>query len=95
MILTIAGLMSLTGLITGKDIMGKYLALPTFEQLGLLFILGILCERRWGSAHKTILTKFENLKETKRQLFIRNIGIWIYVFVLAAITITEALVTRH
>lgn len=94
-IMTIAGLMSLIGLITRKDIMGKYLTLPIFEQLGLLFILGILCERRWGSGHKTILMKFENLKETKRQLFIRNIGIWIYVFVLAAIIITEALVTRH
>ncbi|HKV96448.1 MAG TPA: hypothetical protein VJR90_03025 [Gammaproteobacteria bacterium] len=87
LLVTIIGMSSLAALLTGYDVIGKLLALPSVEKYGLMAAFLLLCEGRWGLRYKIILAKFENLKETKRQALYRNIGIWMYVLVWAVVSV--------
>ncbi|MGH8413180.1 MAG: hypothetical protein ACRESX_00435 [Gammaproteobacteria bacterium] len=79
--MTVLGALSLIGLVAGNDILGKFFALSKFEQYGLIAVFLILLLERWGfkRRYRKALAKFEQINETKRQLMVRNIGIWLYV----------------
>lgn len=87
LLVTITGIASLAALLTGYDVIGKFLALPNVEKYGFMAVFLLLCESRWGFRYKNILARFENLKETKRQSLYWNIGICVYVLVWFVISV--------